>query len=118
MIVCFQGGTMPGMWYTLSLYLSGMCHITKTDSESYVTSRYDSCHASPCLEAWSSPHATCPDRLLQQKVRTLPSEEGLVCAAEREMTVAWGWVLVGTALSQVIGAPIAAGGDCQCLHSL
>ena len=32
-------------------------------------------------------------------------------AAEREMTVAWGWVLVGTALSQVIGAPIAAGGD-------
>ena len=31
-------------------------------------------------------------------------------AAERELTVAWGWVLVGTALSQVIGAPIAAGG--------
>ena len=25
MIVCFQGGTMPGMWYTLSLYLSGAC---------------------------------------------------------------------------------------------
>lgn len=31
-------------------------------------------------------------------------------AAESELTVAWGWVLVGTALSQVIGAPIAAGG--------
>lgn len=30
--------------------------------------------------------------------------------AEGELTVAWGWVLVGTALSQVIGAPIAAGG--------
>ncbi len=29
--------------------------------------------------------------------------------AEGELTVAWGWVLVGTALSQVIGAPIAAG---------
>ena len=38
-------------------------------------------------------------------------------AAEREMTVAWGWVLVGTALSQVIGAPIAAGGDCLRLHN-
>ena len=38
-------------------------------------------------------------------------------AAEREMTVAWGWVLVGTALSQVIGAPIAAGRDCHCLHN-
>ena len=44
--------------------------------------------------------------------------QGLVCAAEREMTVAWGWVLVGTALSQVIGAPIAAGGYCQRLHSV
>ena len=41
-----------------------------------------------------------------------------MCAAEREMTVAWGWVLVGTALSQVIGAPIAAGRDCQRLHSV
>ena len=41
-----------------------------------------------------------------------------MCAAEREMTVAWGWVLVGTALSQVIGAPIAAGGGCLRLHKL
>lgn len=29
--------------------------------------------------------------------------------AESELTVAWSWVLVGIALSQVIGGPIAAG---------
>ena len=52
-----------------------------------------------------------PNQAAPAEAGRLLREEGLMRAAEREMTVAWGWVLVGTALSQVIGAPIAAGGD-------
>lgn len=34
----------------------------------------------------------------------------MLCA-ENELTASWSWVLVGIALSQVIGGPIAAGGN-------
>ena len=37
MIVCLQGGTMPGMWYTLSLYLSGACQMMQNASRSTMT---------------------------------------------------------------------------------
>ena len=45
----------------------------------------------------------------QQSIRKQEEQRKLTVNAEGELTVAWGWVLVGTALSQVIGAPIAAG---------
>ena len=74
----------------------------------------------PAMHPYAWKHGRRPTPVPQNaapaEVRRLPAETGLVRAAEREMTVAWGWVLVGTALSQVIGAPIAAGGDPQRLQ--
>ena len=45
----------------------------------------------------------------EQKIYEQEGQSVMTVTAEGELTIAWGWVLVGTALSQVIGAPIAAG---------